>query len=386
MRPAFRGRSPIHIAAVSALCLSAALAVLPAPPARAEFIACSDGQDIAVPVLTLNPSDADLNELSAAPCTDSTPDTTTEIAAADRDPGYPELGWARTVNGNALFVRPDFVAGQMRFDVHVVSHFNQVGTPVADEVDVTLTFTALAPSDLGIEGFAHSGSTVPGEASTYSFEVVNGGPLDPRDHTYGLQVLDPKARIEAAPAGCEPPVGPTVSCHAAGLAAGATRPVSFTVRNGESTGDAKASVFGTWVEEPEEEDELHSNEALLRQPLGPAPPAGGAPPPAASTTPPAAPPGKLSMILPKHRSAFALKQGWGVKVKASKPGVLKLTLEVGAETIARGAARAHPGKTVTVRLEATRAAAKHIGRFAGKRARLTVVQGQTKATQSLTLR
>ena len=89
----------------------------------------------------------------------------------------------------------------------------------------------------------------------------------------------------------------------------------------------------------------------------------------------------LTVTLPKHPAASALKKGLGIKVKALEPGRVGLTLKVGALAIARGATQVKAGRTVTVKLRATRQAARQLALYAGKRARLTVAQGRTKVTR-----
>ena len=387
---------------VSTLCLFLLLGVgaslAASPSAEAGMGICADGELIPIPTLWLDPDDVSQNETGHALfCTDETPNTTTEVESASPASGYPHPnpGWSYSIGPHQLNIAAGLVPGQGFFDVHIASHYNSVGSPAANSVDVVVSLTALAPSDTGIENFTHSGSTVPGETGTYSYDFVNAGPLNPREYTYKLIVPDPTAQVLAAPAGCDPPELGAVACHGDSLAVGGSHHVSFSVRNGNGSGDAIATFFAPWASEPDEDEEL-PNSAALQLPLGPAPPpAGGGPggesPGAGGGSPgtggktPAASAKALGVSLPKHTLASALKQGWGVKIKALKSGKVKLTLKVGAITIATGAGKAKAGKKVTIKLKATKAAAKHLGLYVKKRARLTVVQGKAKTSSSLTL-
>ncbi len=398
MRPV----SPHRDLTYSTVCLCAlALVVLAAvaPSARAQM-GCAENQNVdVVPSTTLDPNDASQNEMSQILfCTDDTPNTETAIETVAPDPDFSNPGWAVSFDPHEVSVNPGFVPGQMRYDVHIASHYKSVGNPAAGSVNVTVTFTAFAPSDLGIENFVHAGSTVPGEVGTYSFDLVNAGPLDPGEYTYSLVVLDPTAQVVAAPSGCEAPYLGTVACHADEIGAGSHRQVSFDVRNGNSSGDAVATVFAPWASEPDDEDEgqLYANEVLLPLSLSPPPTAppggGGVTPPGsipktpATPVPSGAPRKPFAITLPGPRSAAALGKGWALTVKALKAGVVKISLKVGSTTIAAGAAKAKAGKAVRIKLKATGSAAKHLDLYAGRRARLTVAQGRTKMTRSITLR
>ncbi len=372
------------------LALALAFVGFAVPDARAEM-GCAEGQNIdVVPSTTLDPDDASLNEMSQILfCTDNTPNTETAIVSIvpDSDPEFSNPGWAYSFDPHEVIVNPGLVPGQMRYDVLIASHYNSVGNPAADSVTVTVTFTAFAPSDPGIENFAHTGSIVPGEAGTYSFDLVNDGPLDPHEHTFGLQVLDPAAQIEGAPAGCDAPIAGTISCSADSLSSGAVHHVSFTVRNGTASGDASAHFLAPWASEPDEEDGGHPNDAFLQLALAPQapPPSGGAPPSGSGQTPSVTRPKALTVALPKHLSAAALKRGWAVKVEAARAGKLRLVLKVGSVTIATGSGRATAGETATVKLKATRSAARQLRSYARKHARLTVLEGKTRLTRGLTL-
>ncbi len=365
--------------------LALLLVAFAVPDARAEM-GCAEGQNIdVVPSTTLDPDDASLNEMSQILfCTDDTPNTETAIASVvpTSDPDFSDPGWAYTFDPHEVSVNPGFVPGQMRYDVLIASHYNTVGNPAADSVNVRVTFTAFAPSDSGIENFAHTGSIVPGEVGTYSFDLVNEGPLDPHEHTFGLQVLDPAAQIEGAPAACDPPTAGTISCSADSLSPGAVHHVSFTVRNGTASADAYALFDAPWASEPDEEDGGHPNFAQLQLALAPQAP----PPPGSGQTPPIpARPKALTVTLPKHLFAGALKKGWPIRVEAPWAGKLKLVLKVGSVTIATGTGRARDGEIATIRLKATKSAAKHLGGYAHRHARLTITEGKTRATRGLTL-
>ena len=366
-----------------------ALTLLVAPDAQAEM-GCPEHLNIDQPSVTLDPGDVNANEMSTILfCTDDTPNTITEITTVTQDPEFPSLGWSVSFDPHEVSVLPGLRPGQTRLDVHIASHFNSVGNPASDSVDVTITYVVFAPGDSGIENFNHSGSTVPGETGTYSFDLVNDGPLDPYENAFGLLVLDPSARIEAAPAGCDPPTAGSVACSADHLSPGVVHHVWFTVRNGTEAGDAYANFSAPWASEPDDEDGGHPNSVLLRIALGGSP----ASPPGAGTMPPETGNGQqaparskaLTVTLPKHPAAAALKRGLGIKVIALEPGRVGLTLKVGTLAIAHGAARVKAGRTTTVKLKATRSAAKQLGLYAGKRARLTVAQGRTKLTRWVTL-
>ena len=104
------------------------------------------------------------------------------------------------------------------------------------------------------------------------------------------------------------------------------------------------------------------------------------PAPQAPPTDPADPgPGgnaaRPGLSLAKKVKASGLKKGLKLSVTVRAAGTVKATGKVGGKLVARGTKKASGAGTVTVRLKATKKAAKKLGKLRGKKLKIKVTAG-----------
>ena len=93
-----------------------------------------------------------------------------------------------------------------------------------------------------------------------------------------------------------------------------------------------------------------------------------------------------SLSLAAKVKASALKKGLKIKVTVRAAGTVKATGKVGGKLVARGSKKATAAGTVTVRLKATKKAAKKLTKLRGKKLKIKVTAGGKSATITRKLR
>ena len=126
----------------------------------------------------------------------------------------------------------DATAGEGFYRVHIV-WLNSDDTVAYDTAYITVKFTVLTESDLGVADLAHSGSTARGGTGTYTFRVTDSGQVAD-DVSYDV-MLSAGASVPSPPAGCTTASDPTASvvhCVVGTLAGSAPVDAALTVVNG----------------------------------------------------------------------------------------------------------------------------------------------------------
>lgn len=103
----------------------------------------------------------------------------------------------------------------------------------------------------------------------------------------------------------------------------------------------------------------------------PAPAPAPAPAPKAPTTPPPSS-AKPALTVPKTVKASAFAKGLRIIVRVRRAGTVTATAKSGRTTLAKTTMKARKAGAVTIRLKASKALARRLGRYKGKRLTLTV--------------
>jgi hypothetical protein len=263
----------------------------------------------------------------------------TGFEAAPDEPPAP-AGW------NPYFTEPtnfrmetgDAIAGEGFYRVHI-EWLNSDETVVYGTAYITVKFTVLTESDLGVADLAHGGSTARGGTGTYTFRVTNSGQTA-NDVGYDV-TLSAGASAPSPPAGCTTaaaPTGSVVHCVVGTLTGVAPVEAVLTVVNSATGSSALAAVAvsSPWAAEPEEG---HPNQAQLAFDLtDPRPGPGGAQP--VTVTPKLSRAGKGKVKGTVVR--FAVRVSFAIP--ASLSGAVACTGKVTGSTKPKGVAKASTSK------------------------------------------